>query len=67
MIGGKNRTKRGGRKTRRGGLSLSGLSGRGLITPAVLLTLLNMGTRKSLPKSKSRKSRKAKKGKKSRK
>ena len=64
MIGGKNRTKRGGRKTRRGGLGWSGLYSRGLITPAVLLTLLNMGTRKSLPKTKSRKTKKGKKSRK---
>ena len=62
MIGGKTRTKRGGRKSRRGGMKLGGL-----VTPAALLTLLNMTTRKSLPKNKSRKSRKARKGRKSRK
>jgi hypothetical protein len=50
MIGGKNRTKRGGsrrrRGSRRGGMKLGGL-----INPATILTLLNMTMRKSPPGS----------------
>tara|TARA_E500000178_G_scaffold340296_1_gene382835 strand:- start:769 stop:969 length:201 start_codon:yes stop_codon:yes gene_type:complete len=49
MIGGKNRTKRGGsrrRGSRRGGMKLGGL-----INPATVLTLLNMTMRKGPPGS----------------